>query len=155
MITKTTIIAIRTLIQLGQDAERVVRSPRALAEDLAESPSYTAKVTGLLVKAGILRAEKGVRGGVYLAKATSEVTLLDIVQACQGALVGDYCQPGCNHKFVCAYHAAAEELHDAMVGVLSKWTLERLMKKPAAPKVEQLFGLACLMAGGQNSLEMR
>ncbi len=150
MINKTTVLAIRALIHLGRQRSTEVRTPRSIAEQLGESPTYLAKVTRQLVKAGILRAEKGVRGGVYLVKAPADITLLDIVEACQGAVTGDYCHSGCNNRVVCSYHAAAEELLTAMVVVLKKWTLARLMEKPSSPKVVQLTGLACLMTGGQS-----
>ncbi|MBI4907906.1 MAG: Rrf2 family transcriptional regulator [Acidobacteria bacterium] len=155
MINKTTVLAIRALIHLGRQTTKAVRTPRSIAEELGESPTYLAKVTRQLVKAGILRAEKGVRGGVYLAKPPLEVSLLDIVEACQGALTGDYCQQGCHNRVVCSYHAAAEELLKATVGVLSKWTLAKLMEKPSSPKMARIAGLACLMTGGQAASRLQ
>ncbi len=151
MITKTTRLAIRLLIHLGRGNPELVQSPRAIAEALEESPTYLAKVTRLLVKAGILRAEKGAHGGVYLAKPAERITLLAIVEGCQGSIVGDYCQPGCNTKITCSYHAAAEELRTAIVGVLSQWNLVRLMERPYSSKVAT-HGLACVMTGGQRAL---
>ena len=150
MISKTALIAFRTLVHMGTHRDNVVRSPRKIAEALGESATYLAKVTRLLVKADILRAEKGARGGVYLRRAPHEITLLDIVEACQGAIAGDFCKPGCDKKMICSYHVAAEELRAAIVGVLSQWTLANLMERPSSPKLAQLTGVACLMAGGQQ-----
>lgn len=149
MINKTTILAIRTLIHMGRQADNAVRSPRQMAETLQESPTYLAKVTRLLVKAGILRAEKGAHGGVYLSRRPGDITLLQIVEACQGAIVGDYCRPDCDKRVICSYHLAAEELRVAIVGVLGEWTLARLMERPSSTKVAQFSGLVCLMTGGQ------
>ena len=59
MLTKTTISAIRTLTYLGLHAgDKVPLSPRYLAEELGESPTYLAKVVRHLVKVGILRASR-------------------------------------------------------------------------------------------------
>ncbi len=150
MINKTTILAIRTLIHMGRQADNAVRSPRHMAATLHESATYLAKVTRLLVKAGILRAEKGAYGGAYLSRRPGEITLLQIVEACQGAIVGDYCRPDCDKRVICSYHLAAEELRVAMVGVLGEWTLARLMERPSSSQAAHLSGLACLMTGGQT-----
>lgn len=149
MISKTTVLAIRTLVHLSRQRDNAVRSPRQLAEAMGESPTYLAKVTGLLVKAGILRAERGAHGGVYLCRRPAEITLLNIVEACQGALVGDACRPGCDKRVVCSFHLAAEELRLAIEGVLSSWTLERLTERASSSKLSSLGGLICLMNGGQ------
>lgn len=105
-------------------------SPRRIAEELNESPTYMAKVARHLVKAGILRADKGVKGGVRLSRTPQAITMLEVVQACQGTLVGSYCQANCVNASICVYHRAAAELHEAISGVLSRWTLAQLMKKP-------------------------
>lgn len=148
MITRTTLSAIRTLIHLGRCPAGEVVTPRAIAEVLGESPTYLAKVTRLLVKAGILRAEKGSKGGVYLSRPPMEISMLAIFEACQGAIGGDHCERGCAPKACCSYHHAAEELRAAVVAALSRWNLERLMQKP------QSANGPCVMAGGVRSLLM-
>lgn len=149
MINKTTILAVRTLVHLARERNTSVRSPRQIADALGESPSYLAKVTRLLGRADITRADKGTHGGVYLSRPPREITLLEIVEACQGAIVGDYCRSNCDKRLICSYHAAAEELRAAMVGVLSQWTLARLMERTSSSKAMDLGGLVCLMAGRQ------
>ena len=149
MINKTTLLAIRTLIHMGQQSANAVRSPRQMAEALNESPTYLAKVTRLLAKAGILRAEKGVRGGVYLGRVPGDITLLQIVEACQGAIVAAHCRPDCDKRGICSYHLAAEQLRTAIVGVLSEWTLSGLMERPSSRRMASVPGLVCLMAGRQ------
>lgn len=147
MVTKTSISAIRTLLFLAGQRPGEVHSPRAIAEVLGESPTYLAKIARQLCKAGILHAEKGTRGGVYLTRSADKITLQQVVEACQGAFVGDYCEPGRSPKVTCSYHAAAEELRAAIVGVLSRWTLARLMERPYSRKSGQQ-GLPCVMFGG-------
>jgi len=65
MLSGTSLSALRTLVYLSQHMPAVI-SPRRIAEDLGESPTYLSKVTTQLVKAGVLRAEKGVKGGVFM-----------------------------------------------------------------------------------------
>ncbi|MBI4907907.1 MAG: Rrf2 family transcriptional regulator [Acidobacteria bacterium] len=142
MISKTTILAIRTLMHLAQQPPQAVLTPRSIAEALHESPSYLAKVTRLLVKAGTLRAEKGVHGGVHLTRPAEKVTLLEIVEACEGAILGGFCEEGCGRHRICSYHVSTKELRAAVVGVYSRWTLARLMERPCVHAGTS----ACLMA---------
>ena len=147
MITKTSISAIRALIYISCREGQGPLSPRRIGEDLNESPSYMAKVVRHLVKAGILRAEKGVKGGVRLSRAPQAITMLEVVQACQGTLVGSYCEANCVNASICAYHRAAAELHEAISNVLSRWTLAHLMKKPGVAG-KGADAAACVMLSG-------
>ena len=143
MISGTTLSALRALVLLGQQSPAVI-PPRRIAEELGESPTYLSKVTTLLVKAGILHAEKGVKGGVRLARPPADVTMLAVVEACQGAVVGAYCQSVCRPSQICAFHQAAQQLETAICETLERWTLEQLLRKPA--RVQSLAGgFACVM----------
>ena len=130
MLNKTSLSAIRTLIHLGLSGSEELLSPRVMAEQLRESPTYLAKVTQLLTRAGILRAYRGVAGGVTLGLPPEEITLLAIVEACQGVLLVDFCEEQDDLTGVCAFHQATAELHNAIVRVLSNWTLADLIENP-------------------------
>lgn len=146
MLTKTSLLAVRALLWLAQHGRDASFSPRRMAEALGASPTYLAKVLRLLVKTGILRAERGVKGGVRLNRLPGQITLLAIIEACQGALLGDYCEPGCDIGEVCSFHQAAEELHHAVTGVLSRWTLAQLVERPRPAGALRLGG-RCVLAG--------
>lgn len=147
MLGKTSISAIRALLLLAEDETGLCVSPRRLAESLGESPTYLAKVVRHMVKAGILEAEKGVKGGVRLVQSPSEVTLLAVVEACQGTIIGDYCKSSRPSSSHCSFHRAAQELHEAITGVLGRWTLEDLLLQPSA-NGERVGGITCLMSCG-------
>lgn len=149
MLGKTSQSAIRALLLLAQQEPGACWSPRRLAEALGESPTYLAKVTRHMVKQGLLEAEKGVKGGVRLALSPEDITLLAIVEACQGAIVGDFCKGDRASIGQCSFHRAAVELHDAITGVLARWTLAELLSKPAQPGVSR--GVYCLMSKGTSS----
>lgn len=109
---------------------------------LGESPTYMAKVLRGLVRAGILRAEKGAKGGVYLARAPETITLLSIYEAMQGPVAGAYCREGRDPGATCAYHQAATQLEQAVRAVLGRWTLAELSARPEGNAVD-----GCVMAG--------
>ena len=147
MLTQTSELGIQALLHLVLLGEDQPVSPRRIAEATGSSPTYTSKVTGLLVRAGILRSHKGFKGGVTMAADPAQLTLLEIVEACQGRILGDFCEPTDDLSLVCAYHEAMAELHDAIIGVLSRWTLADLAAKPQpdpklAPRVNCKLHLA-------------
>lgn len=144
MLGKTSLSAIRSLLLLAQQEPGACWSPRRLAEALDESPTYLAKVVRHMVKSGILDAEKGVKGGVRLARRPGEVTLLNIVEACQGMIASDFCHPVPTTHAQCAFHLAAVELHEAITSVLDRWTLAALLEKPRG-KGKRGAGVPCLM----------
>jgi Rrf2 family protein len=145
MLGKTSLSAIRSLLYLAQRDPAVCLSPRQMAKVLGESPTYLAKVLRHLVKVGILRAEKGAKGGVRLAVPAESVTLLAVVEACQGAIVGNYCAAARPEPAHCSFHRAAVELQNAITGVLGRWTLADLLAKPQALPDDHL---PCLMTQG-------
>ncbi len=130
MLTKTSLSAIRSLVFLGLNPHGQPWSPRAIAQHLGESPTYLAKVVRHLVRAGILKAHRGVAGGVSLNREPREISLLLIVETCQGAILGDFCSEATDLAKTCAFHQAGAELHQAIVTVLSKWTLAQFLERP-------------------------
>lgn len=146
MITRTSQLALRALMLLTQRKPGAVTAPREIATCLGESPAYLAKVLRQLVKAGVLRAERGMKGGVVLSRQQEEITLLEIVEACQGQIVESYCQDVKELEITCAFHHAAVELQQAIVNVLARWSLRQLAETPG-PKSSLPGGRHCIMAG--------
>lgn len=132
MLTGTTELAIRALILLGLSRADKPVPPRRLAETLGCSPTYLGKTLGLLVKGDILRSSRGAHGGVALARDPSRVTLLEIVEACQGTIVGDYCRDMRADEVAvsCRFHRVMAELHGQLVRTLSGCTLAALLDCP-------------------------
>lgn len=131
MLTQTSETAIRALIYLALVKSAEPLTPRHIAEHLGTSPTYMAKITRQLVKANILRSQRGAAGGVNLARDPEKITLLSIMEASQGLLVGNYCDEIVEHSEpVCAFHRAMKEAHHAVVSVLTRWTLADLVARP-------------------------
>lgn len=142
MLTKTSLSAIRALIYLGLRGNSEPVSPRRLAEELGESPTYLAKVMRQLVKAAILRAQRGSAGGVVLEREPAAISLLSIVEACQGTILGNFCSEAEELARTCGFHQAGAELHQAIVGVMTRWTLADFLAKPA-PSQECAAHIQC------------
>jgi len=130
MLTKTTISAIKILIYLGLYGKSKPVTIRILSKELGASPSYMAKVIALMVKSNILSSFYGPQGGVTFSRSTSAITLLEIIEACQGRVIGDYCEKCENLESVCGFHRVMQELHQSNIKILSSWTLADLVAKP-------------------------
>lgn len=138
MLTKTTITAIQSLLYVALNGKDAPVTPAELARALGASTTYLSKIHTQLAKAGILTAHRGTCGGVTLARPAAQITLLDIVEACEGRFLADYCMPHDDLTQVCAFHTAMHELQAAVLGTLRRWTLEDLVQKPLP--VEALRG---------------
>lgn len=146
MITRTSELAILALLVLGLESDGEPLSPRQLGERLEGSQSYLAKVLGMLVKAGLLRSFRGARGGVLLARPPEEISVLDVVEACQGLLVGNYCRAiNSSGVATCAFHLAMEDVYRATREALTRWTLADLMRRPTPARLGD-EGPPCKMA---------
>ena len=149
MLTQTSESAIRALIFLVLAKAKEPLPPREIAERIGASPSYMAKITRMLVKSNILRSHRGALGGVSLSRAPEDITLLDVVESCQGLIVGNYCTSIEGHQDpVCAFHQAMVEVHQTTIAVLSKWTIADLAARSGPAD-------AALVGTGQCKIDMK
>ncbi len=151
MLTKTSEIGIKALIYLGLHNHDQPISPRQIAAKLGVSPTYLSKTCSLLVKANILRAHKGALGGVTLSHPPEQISLLSIVEACQGQVVGDFCRETDQLHVICSFHTAMLELHQSMISVLNRWSLADLLKKPI-PEYSHHAGTDCRMLALESAV---
>lgn len=131
MITKTTEAAYRILVYLETHGKGVPVTLQHLAAELGGSPSYLAKVANLLVRAGIIESQRGAQGGLLAAPTTRSVTMLRVVEVCQGMPEAAFCDtkvvPGVNP---CSYHKVMSDLHEAVLQTLGNRTIGDLVEKP-------------------------
>jgi Rrf2 family protein len=121
-----------------------------MAEQLGESPTYLAKVMRLLVRAGILRAHYGATGGVVLNRDPENITLLAITEACQGTLLANLCMETDDLANACAFHQAGAELQQAVLSVMSHWTLADFLRNPS-PKPACEGRIRCWIQSGDKN----
>jgi Rrf2 family protein len=144
MLTKTTETGIQALMYLALRQADAPVSPRTIAEQLGLSSTYLAKITAQLVKAGLLRAQRGVKGGVQLSRPPRDIRLLDIVEALQGRIIGRYCVDAPQGTTVCGFHDAMLEIHEATIRIFSRWTLADLASR-AVGRRDSRANPHCLM----------
>jgi len=125
-ITRQTEYGIKTMIELAQSPEGQFISARTISERQEIPETFLHKTLQLLSRAGLVVTQRGVQGGVRLAVAADEITILDILNAIEGPLAINVClSPGypCNNKQDCKLRSILSRAQDALTAELSRETL--------------------------------
>ncbi len=130
--------ALHCLLWLAEPVEQRPSS-RDLADLQGISPAFLAKIFVKLEKAGIVEASGGIRGGYRLARPTSKISVLNVVDAIEGGKPLFDCQeirgrcalfeskpPKWATKGVCEIHAVMLRAEKVLRDELSKTTLASL-----------------------------
>lgn len=147
MFTQTTILAIRVTLCLAlRGGDNTPVSHQVLAQHLGASESYLSKVITHLTKQGILNTQRGPSGGASLARAPEDITLLDVVHACEGnAVMALHPDPSVSPKQLCPLHRAMIELEALVSDVLGRWTIADLRVKTGAAEASCSSRTPCFM----------
>ncbi len=130
MFSNTTITAIQAITYIALQNKKKPISHIELTNHIHISTSYLSKIMTLLTKARLLNAHKGPSGGFTLNMPPDQITLLEIVEACEGKILGDYCKDTDDIDCVCAFHKAMYEVRIVLTSTLRKWTLDKIIQKP-------------------------
>jgi Rrf2 family cysteine metabolism transcriptional repressor len=123
-ITSKSPYAVRALVELGRAGDRAPVPIGELARRRDIPVQFLEQLFAVLRRAGILRSQRGVKGGYAFARDPSEISILEIVELLDGPL-----GPNAEGIFADAATAARD--------VLSRTTIadevEREVKAQAAP----------------------
>src|ERR1700722_17784130 len=72
--------ALRAVVHLAFEAPSA-RTVEQIATATKVPPAYLAKVIQLLVRAGVLRSQRGIGGGIALVKSPADLSILEVVNA--------------------------------------------------------------------------
>ncbi|MBI4346692.1 MAG: Rrf2 family transcriptional regulator [Elusimicrobia bacterium] len=126
-LTKAGEYAISALSRLALEAERQPEktlSVRGLARAQNIPSAFLAKIVAALARSGLVRSRRGPTGGIRLARAADRITLLSIVEACEGQYMRDLCVfypgrrcdgPDC--EVYCPLRRGEEELRLSLAGM--------------------------------------
>ena len=125
--------AVRAMIHLAclPENEFVLRTDIAEAQRIPTS--FMAKILRSLVRGGLLRSSRGVKGGFALSRTPGEIHMLEIVEAIEGPLALTRCTPngkGCAWHRDCPASVVWCQLQDTMRETLHGVTLEDLVSMP-------------------------
>jgi Rrf2 family protein len=90
-ITRQADYAVRAVLYLAKLGVDHRAATSQIAQEQNIPPSFLAKIVSQLSVAGILQTSRGARGGVSLAKAPEEISLLEVVEAIDGPIYLNEC----------------------------------------------------------------
>lgn len=90
-ITRQADYAVRAVYYLTTLGDKQRAATSQIAQEQHIPPSFLAKIISQLSVAGLLNTSRGARGGVALAKAPADITLLDVVEAIDGPILLNEC----------------------------------------------------------------
>ncbi len=90
-ITRQADYAVRAVLYLAELGPGGRASTAQIAREQRIPLTFLAKIVSQLSSAGIVRATRGAHGGVALARAPEDVSLLDIIEAIDGPVMLSEC----------------------------------------------------------------
>ena len=131
-LTKRADYAIRAVLALSRAADGERLSVRRIATDQRIPGRFLPQVMGDLVRAGLVEGTVGRSGGYRLAKPSTEITLLEVVEAVEGDSRRRVCilrDGPCALAAVCDVHAVFAAAQDDVLARLRSTTLEAASRR--------------------------
>lgn len=130
-ITRSADYAVRAMVDIADktSAEEVRARTHMVAQRQDIPPALLAKLVPLLVRAGLLDSQRGARGGLSLARPSSEISMLEIVEAIEGPIAVNRCTATpvqCDKVDHCAIHPVWQQAQDYLVHLLKTTSLADL-----------------------------
>ncbi len=130
-ITRSADYAVRAMVDIADETstETVRARTHMVAQRQDIPPALLAKLVPLLVRAGLLDSQRGARGGLSLARPSSEISMLEIVEAIEGPIAVNRCTATpvqCDKVDHCAIHPVWQQAQDYLVHLLKTTSLADL-----------------------------
>lgn len=110
MLSRTAEYALRAIVWLSDHRECCVTG-QAIAAATQVPPDYLAKVMQCLVRAGLVEAQRGKKGGFSLVSTPEEITILDVINAVEPVRRIRSCPLGlAGHESLCPLHRSLDNI---------------------------------------------
>jgi Rrf2 family protein len=123
--------AIRALAELARGGKKMLSS-KTIAKEADIPLKFLETILSELRNHGLVNSKRGIFGGYYLAKATDEITIGDIIRIIDGPLAPVRCASvtgyqkcdDCVDEQTCQLRKTMIEVREAIVGVVDNRSLE-------------------------------
>ena len=127
MISRSTILAISAMAELGRLPARTYVGASLLAQRIGAPRNYLGKILKTLADASLLQSQKGKGGGFRLAREPQSISLWQVADPIERLDRRDVCilgKPECSDRMPCAAHKRWKKVRDAYFDFLEETTLE-------------------------------
>lgn len=117
---------LRAIVNLDPAGKKPV-SLAWIAEKEGLSLAYLERLFARLKKSGLVRADKGARGGYYLNKSANKINVLEIILALEGSVAPMVCVENKNCGCNCRIHPVWQKLYHQIKVTLQAMPLSDFM----------------------------
>ena len=124
--------ALRMLYDLALHQEEGYVSLKDIADRQGISKKYLEQIVPLLNKTGLLRTNRGNKGGYMLSGKADDITVGDVLRATEGSLAPVACAEDngrCENYCDCVTSFIWTEIYKATISVVSRITLKDLAER--------------------------
>lgn len=128
LVTRETDYAVRCILYLAQANDQVMNVTE-VSRKMHIPKTFLAKIFQRLAKADLVESVRGMNGGFRLAKKPSAISLLDIMEAIQGASCINVCAVNskkCKRSSFCTVHPFWVDLRQEVNKRLQEQTIDKL-----------------------------
>jgi Rrf2 family protein len=133
-VTRKMDYGLRLLLELGcRPTERLTSETLSTAIDVPRQ--FTLKIAQTLTKAGLIKAQRGVGGGIQLAKPAETITLFEIFSVADTPRALNEClvdASACKRSRFCATHNLLRGIQSRLDNDLKRITLAQLVNNQLA-----------------------
>jgi Rrf2 family protein len=129
MLTQTVEYALRAVTTLA-GCEGASATTEGLAERTKVPVAYLAKILQGLAKAGLIRTQRGVGGGVSLAKPPATLSVLEVVNAVEPVRRYKECPLGLHGTALCPLHSRLDAALASLEAAFAATTLADVLADP-------------------------
>ena len=132
MISQTVEYALRAVAHLAQ-LSPAAATTAGIAKATKVPPAYLAKVLQALVRGGVVTSQRGIGGGIALAKSPTELTILEVVNAVDPIQRIRTCPLGLTSHGVhlCPLHKRLDNAMAMVEEAFRKSTLAEVLAEPS------------------------
>ena len=123
---------VRALLDVALNGEKGPVLLKEIAQRQDVSAQYLEHLISPLIKAGVLRSQRGSRGGISLSRIPEDIRLSQVVEILEGSVAPVECVDNsdvCPRSASCATRDVWVEMKAAAVGVLGSITLKDLVER--------------------------
>ena len=131
MFSKTVEYALRAVVHLAQESPQAKKTSDIATATKVPS-AYLPKILQSLRSAGVVNLQRGVGGGVSLAKSPEDLTILDVVNAVEPIERITTCPLGLKSHgtHLCALHKQMDNVIEQMETAFANMTVAKLLASP-------------------------
>ncbi len=133
-VAKETDYGVLILCAIASNPETQGRTTRQISDETGIPYRMTCKVLHLLVRNGLIEAQRGVKGGYHLSRPPKSVSMIDVVQALEGPVSLTECSKefgDCSMENCCLAKDYWLAVNDAFQESLSQVSLESILASKA------------------------